>query len=83
MLMQTLIVWAVVGLAAGWLASLFLGGKGFLRYVVTGMVGSIVGGYVFSFLSIDIPITNIWVRDIIVAAIGAAIVIVLARFIAK
>lgn len=83
MLVQTLIVWAVVGLAAGWLASLFLGGKGFLRYVVTGMVGSIVGGYLFSFFGIDVPIGNIWVRDIVVAAIGAVIVIVLARFIAK
>lgn len=82
-MLQALLVWAVVGLAAGWLASLFLGGKGFARYVVVGMIGSIVGGYLFSFFGIDIPIANSWVRDILVAAVGAAVVIIIARFVAK
>jgi len=80
---QALLVWALVGLVAGWLASLFLGGGGIVRYIVIGMIGSIVGGYLFSLLGIDIPIANIWVRDILVAAIGAAIVIVVARFVAR
>ena len=82
-MLKALLVWAVVGLAAGWIASLFLGGKGFVRYVIVGMIGSIVGGYLFSLVGIDLPIANIWVRDIVVAAVGAAIVIVVARFVAK
>ena len=81
--MQALLVWAIVGLAAGWLASLFLGGKGLVRYVIIGMIGSIVGGYLFSALGIDLPIANHWIRDILVAAAGAAIVIIVARFIAR
>jgi uncharacterized membrane protein YeaQ/YmgE (transglycosylase-associated protein family) len=80
--MQALLTWAVVGLAAGWLASLFLGGKGFVRYIVVGMVGSIVGGYLFAALGISLPIDNTWVKDIITAAAGAAIVIIIARIIA-
>lgn len=80
---QALLVWALVGLAAGWLASLFLGGGGIIRYIVIGMIGSIVGGYLFSLLGIDIPIANAWVRDILVAAVGAAIVIIVARFVAR
>jgi len=82
-MMQALLVWAVVGLAAGWLASLLLGGKGFARYVVVGMIGSVVGGYLFSALGIDLNIANQWVRDIAVAAVGAVIVIVVARFVAR
>ncbi|UJQ94990.1 GlsB/YeaQ/YmgE family stress response membrane protein [Mariluticola halotolerans] len=80
---QALLVWAIVGLVAGWLASLFLGGGGIVRYIVVGMIGSIVGGYLFSLLGINIPIANAWVRDILVAAVGAAIVIIVARFVAR
>ncbi len=80
---QALLVWAIVGLVAGWLASLFLGGGGIVRYIVIGMIGSIVGGYLFSLLGINIPIANAWVRDILVAAVGAAIVIIVARFVAR
>ena len=74
-----LIVWIVIGLVAGWLASLFLGGKGLIRYIVVGMVGSVVGGYLVAFTGISIPIGNYWIREILVAAIGAAIVIIVAR----
>ena len=82
-MLSALIVWALVGLAAGWLASLFLGGKGILRYIIIGMIGSIVGAYLFSFAGISIPIANQWIREILVAAVGAAVVIVVARFVAK
>lgn len=75
-------VWAVIGLIAGWLASLLLGGKGLIRYVLVGMVGSVVGGYLVAFTGISLPIDNFWVREVIVAAIGAAIVIIVARILA-
>lgn len=81
-MLEALLVWAVVGLAAGWIASLFLGGKGFIRYVVVGMIGSIVGGYLFSALGVGVPIDNFWIREILIAAVGAAIVIIVARIIA-
>lgn len=83
MVWSTLLVWALVGLAAGWLASLFLGGKGIFRYIIIGMIGSIVGGYLFSLLGIDLQIGNVWVRDIVVATAGAFIVIIVARIVAK
>lgn len=82
-MVNALLVWALVGLAAGWLASLFLGGKGFVRYVIIGMIGSVVGGFLFSALGINVPISNFWIREVIVAAVGAAIVIVISRFVAR
>jgi uncharacterized membrane protein YeaQ/YmgE (transglycosylase-associated protein family) len=82
MALQALLVWALVGLAAGWIASLFLGGKGIFRYIIVGMIGSIVGGYLFAFLGVDLPIANQWIKDILVAAVGAFIIIIVARIVA-
>lgn len=81
-MLQALIVWGLVGLAAGWLASLVLGGRGLVRYLVVGLIGSVVGGYLFAALGWSIPFGGFWVREILRAAIGAAIVIVVARIVA-
>ncbi len=78
-MLHALVVWAVIGLVAGWLASLFLGGKGLIRYIVIGMLGSVVGGYLVVFTGITLPIGNFWIREILVAAIGAAVVIIVMR----
>jgi len=82
-MLQSLLVWMVVGLAAGWIASLLLGGRGIIRYLLVGMIGSVVGGYLFAALGVEIPIDKGWIRDILVAAAGAVIVIIVARIIAK
>ncbi|PIY72805.1 MAG: GlsB/YeaQ/YmgE family stress response membrane protein, partial [Rhodobacterales bacterium CG_4_10_14_0_8_um_filter_70_9] len=34
-----------IGLVAGWLASLVVGGGGLLKYIVWGLLGSVVGGF--------------------------------------
>ena len=81
-MLHALIVWIVIGLAAGWLASLFLGGSGLIRYIIIGMIGSVVGGYLVSVAGIGISIGNFWIREILIAALGAAIVIIVARIIA-
>ena len=80
---QALIIWAVIGLVAGWLASLVLGGRGLVRYLIAGVFGSIVGGWLFGALGISVPTDNFWIREIVVAFVGALIVIVAARLIAK
>ena len=83
MIWQALLVWAAIGLVAGWLASLFLGGGGIVRNIVVGMIGSIVGGYLFSALGIELGIGHFWIRHILTATIGAVVVIAIARVIAK
>lgn len=78
----TIIVWVLIGLAAGWLASLVVGGGGLVRYLLSGLIGSIIGGALFSALGWSIPIDIWWVREILVAAVGALIVIIVAKMIA-
>jgi uncharacterized membrane protein YeaQ/YmgE (transglycosylase-associated protein family) len=77
---QQLIVWAVIGIVAGWLASVVVGGGGgVLRYLITGLIGAFVGGFVFNSAGWKLNLGNEWVDQIVVAAIGAIIVTILAR----
>jgi uncharacterized membrane protein YeaQ/YmgE (transglycosylase-associated protein family) len=80
---QTVIVILVVGLVAGWLASFIVGGYGAVRYLVTGLLGAIVGSYLFAALNIRMPIGDPIVAQIVVAAIGAIVLVLLARLILR
>jgi uncharacterized membrane protein YeaQ/YmgE (transglycosylase-associated protein family) len=79
---QALIVMAVVGIIAGFLASLVVGGSGILRYLVTGIIGAFVGGFVLNAAGLNLGIKNALLSQIVTAAIGAIIVVILARIIA-
>jgi uncharacterized membrane protein YeaQ/YmgE (transglycosylase-associated protein family) len=50
---------------------------------VVGVIGALVGGYVLKFAGVTLPIGNAWVSDLVTAVIGAIIVIVIARIIAR
>ena len=79
---QALVVMAIIGIAAGWLASWVVGGGGLLRYLITGLIGSFVGGFVLNAAGINLGIKNALASQIVTAAVGAIIVTLLARFIA-
>jgi uncharacterized membrane protein YeaQ/YmgE (transglycosylase-associated protein family) len=79
---QQLIIWAVIGIVAGWLASVFVGGGGGLvRYLITGLIGAFVGGFVFQTAGWKLNLGNEWLDQIVIAAIGAIIVVILARIV--
>ena len=79
---QQLIIWAVVGIVAGWLASVLVGGGGgVLRYLITGLIGAFVGGFVFQTAGWKLNLGNEWLEQIVIAAIGAVIVVILARIV--
>jgi uncharacterized membrane protein YeaQ/YmgE (transglycosylase-associated protein family) len=80
---QTVVIILVVGLVAGWLASFVVGGHGAARYLVTGLLGAIVGSYLFAALNIRMPISDPLVAQIVVAAIGAIVLVLLARLIVR
>jgi uncharacterized membrane protein YeaQ/YmgE (transglycosylase-associated protein family) len=80
---QTVVIILVVGLVAGWLASFVVGGYGATRYLVTGLLGAIVGSYLFAALNIRMPIGDPLVAQIVVAAIGAVVLVLLARLIVR
>ena len=72
----------LIGLIAGWLASFIVGGGGVVQYLLSGVIGSFVGTYLLGRFDISLGIQNEIVRDIVTAAIGAIVVVILARLIA-
>lgn len=79
---RALLIFLGIGLLAGFLASLIVGGGGLITYLISGLIGSFVGGYLFSALRIDLGIRNDLVRQIVTSTVGAIIVVLLARLIA-
>ncbi len=79
---QALIAMGVIGIVAGFLASLLVGGGGLVQYLLSGVVGAFVGGYVLKAAGISLGIKNELASQIATATIGAIIVVLLARLIA-
>ncbi len=78
---RSLLIFLGIGLLAGFLASLIVGGGGLVTYLVSGIIGSFVGGYLFSALNINLGIRSELVRQIITSTIGAIVVVLVARLI--
>lgn len=79
---QQIIIMLVIGIVAGFIASLFVGGDGLIRYLITGIIGAFVGGFVFSAAGIKLNLGSPLLEQIIISAIGAIIIVILARLIA-
>ena len=68
---QQIIIVIVVGIVAGWLGSLVVGGpSSVLGYLVTGVIGALVGSFVFSAAGWKINLGNELVDSIVISAIG-------------
>ena len=71
--------WIVVGLIAGFLASVVMrgGGYGVVGDIIVGIIGAILGGWLFSLLGVSAG--GGVIGSIIVAFIGACILIAILR----
>lgn len=74
----------VVGLIAGWLASVIMKtNTSLFTELILGVVGAIVGGWIASLLTGVDMVTGVNVTSILVALLGAILVIALYRFIKR
>ena len=79
---MSLIAWLVVGAIAGWLASLVMKTnreQGLIMDIIVGIVGAFIGGFVFNALGIGGPVSGINIGSIIVAFVGAVILLAILR----
>ena len=79
---QQIVTMVIVGIVAGWLASLVVGGGGILRYLITGVLGAFVGGWLFNAAGWKLNLGNDLVEQVVVSAIGAIVLVLLARLVA-
>jgi uncharacterized membrane protein YeaQ/YmgE (transglycosylase-associated protein family) len=68
--------WVILGLVAGFIASKIVNaqGQGLMLDIVLGVVGAIVGGFLFSLLGSD-GITGFNIYSMVVAIVGSIIVL--------
>ena len=78
-----IIGWIVLGLIAGFIASKVVNnqGEGVLVDIILGIVGSVVGGFIFNFFG-GAGVTGFNIYSLIVAVIGAIVVLMLYHAIA-
>jgi uncharacterized membrane protein YeaQ/YmgE (transglycosylase-associated protein family) len=78
---MSIIAWIVLGLIAGWLAGIIMrgGGYGLIGDIVLGIVGAIIGGWLTGFLLGSDLVNGFNLQSLIVAVIGAVVLIALSR----
>ena len=76
------IVWIIIGLIAGWLATQMLGarGGGLLYNLAVGLIGAVIGGFIFSSLAI---VPTGFVGALVSATIGAIVFLLIWRAIRR
>ena len=79
---KSIVAWIIIGLIAGALASLVVGsGSGLIGYTIAGLIGSVVGGFLAQQLKIKLNLGTPFLEQVIVAFVGAIIVLVIANVI--
>jgi uncharacterized membrane protein YeaQ/YmgE (transglycosylase-associated protein family) len=80
---MSIIGWLILGLIAGFIASKIVNkqGEGVILDIVLGIIGAIVGGFLFSQLGAA-PVTGFNLYSMFVAVIGAIVVLLIYHAIA-
>lgn len=81
-----ILAWLIVGLIAGFLAGRVMrgGGYGLIGDIVVGVVGALIGGFLAStLLNMPNAVNGINIGSILVAFIGAVILIAILRLIRR
>ena len=73
----------IIGIIAGWLAGKLVRGEGFglIGDLILGLIGGLVGGWIFSALGVPGP--NSTIGAILVATIGAVILVWISHMISE
>jgi uncharacterized membrane protein YeaQ/YmgE (transglycosylase-associated protein family) len=78
MSVNNLVWFLAIGLAAGWLASKLMGGgsRRMLEYLVIGVIGAILGGWLFGVLGLS---AGGLIGQLVTALVGAAVLLFVLR----
>jgi uncharacterized membrane protein YeaQ/YmgE (transglycosylase-associated protein family) len=81
---MNLLTWLIVGLIAGVLASLVMGGTGLgiIGDIIIGIVGAFIGGWLFTAMGVAVPLGGI-AGTILVAFIGAVVLLFIIRLVRR
>ena len=82
MTVESLVVWIVVGLVAGFLAGNMVKGYGFglVGNLIIGVVGALLAGWLLPAIGLSFSVVNPLVTSIIYATIGAVVLLLVIGF---
>lgn len=80
-----ILAWIVIGVIAGWLTGKIMKGSGygFLMDMVVGLIGAFIGGWISGKLGFGTASSHGLIGSIIIAVIGAVIVLLVYRAVAS
>lgn len=80
--LTSIVVWLIIGLVAGFLASVVMrgGGYGVVGDIVVGLIGAVIGGFLAGLLGLG---ASGLIGSIIIAFIGAVILIAILRAVSR
>jgi uncharacterized membrane protein YeaQ/YmgE (transglycosylase-associated protein family) len=79
---RNIIVWIILGILAGWIASLIVGGGGnLLWYLLVGVIGSIIGGFLARAFNLRLRLGSAFIDQMVVSILGAIVFLILWRII--
>jgi uncharacterized membrane protein YeaQ/YmgE (transglycosylase-associated protein family) len=80
--LTSIVWWLLVGLIAGFLASVVMrgGGYGIVGDIVVGLIGAFIGGFLASLVGLG---SSGFIGTIIIAFIGACVLIALLRLVSR
>ena len=75
---MSIIAWIILGLIAGFIGSKIVNrsGEGLVLDIVLGVVGAVVGGFIFNAIG-AVGVTGLNIYSLVVAVIGAIVVLVI------
>ncbi len=75
---MSIIAWIILGLIAGFIGSKIVNrsGQGLVLDIVLGVVGAVVGGFIFNLVG-AVGVTGLNIYSLVVAVIGAIVVLVI------
>lgn len=81
---MSILAWIILGLIAGFIGSKLVNktGEGLVLDIVLGVVGAVVGGFIFNLLGAG-GVTGLNLYSLVVAVIGAVVVLVLYRMVVR
>ena len=80
---MNILLWLILGAVAGWIADMIMkSDHGVIEDIILGIVGAFVGGFILNFLG-QSGVTGFNIYSLVVAVIGAVVLIFLGRLIHK
>ena len=77
--LQSLLIWAIVGIVAGFLAGVIVKGYGLglIGNLIVGVIGAFLAGWLLPTLGVSFSVVNPLVTSIVYATIGAVVLLLL------